>query len=40
MADRRWIILLVLFLARSAMGFQFQSVASVAPQLGNSLGIG
>ena len=40
MADRRWIILFVLFLARSAMGFQFQSVASVAPQLAESLAIG
>ncbi len=29
----RWVILLVLFLARTAMGFQFQSVAAVSPAL-------
>ena len=32
-----WLILAVLFLARTAMGFQFQSVASVAPFLIHSL---
>lgn len=32
-----WLILAVLFLARAAMGFQFQSVASVAPFLIHSL---
>ncbi|SDR45530.1 Predicted arabinose efflux permease, MFS family [Rhizobiales bacterium GAS191] len=37
MIDRRWTILCVLFLARTAMGFQFQSIASVAPQLSSSL---
>ena len=37
--DRRWTILLTLFLARSAMGFQFQSVASVGPLLSQSLAI-
>jgi predicted MFS family arabinose efflux permease len=39
MIDRRWTILCVLFLARTAMGFQFQSIASVAPQLSNGLAI-
>jgi len=34
----RWTMLAVLFVARGAMAFQFQSVASVAPQLGPSLG--
>ncbi|MFI4996679.1 MAG: CynX/NimT family MFS transporter [Hyphomicrobiales bacterium] len=37
--DRRWIILCVLFLARTAMGFQFESIASVAPLLPASLSI-
>jgi len=32
-----WLILAVMFLARAAMGFQFQSVASVAPFLIHSL---
>ncbi len=39
MMDRRWAILVILFLARSAMGLQFQSVASVAPLLAESLSI-
>jgi MFS family permease len=34
----RWVMLLVLFLVRLAMGFQFQSVASVSPQLVHDLG--
>lgn len=34
----RWTILAVLFVARAAIGFQFQSVAAVAPQLSPSLG--
>ncbi len=34
----RWTILAVLFVARAAMAFQFQSVASVAPQFSQSLG--
>jgi predicted MFS family arabinose efflux permease len=34
----RWIMLLVLFLVRLAMGFQFQSVASVSSHLVNQLG--
>jgi predicted MFS family arabinose efflux permease len=35
----RWLILCVLFLARTAMGFQFQSIASVSPLLMDALGI-
>ncbi len=31
--DRRWLILAVLFLARTAMGFQYQTIGSVAPAL-------
>lgn len=34
----RWSILAVLFVARSAIAFQFQSIAAVAPQLGQALG--
>lgn len=34
----RWTILAVLFVARAAIAFQFQSVAPVAPQLSQSLG--
>jgi MFS family permease len=34
----RWTILAVLFIARAAMAFQFQSVAAVAPELHKSLG--
>ena len=40
MIDRRWHILGVLFLARTAMGFQFQSVASTAPLLIAELHLG
>ena len=39
MASNRWLILAVLFLARTAMGFQFQSVASVSPFLIDELAI-
>jgi len=39
MMSSRWIMLLVLFLARTAMGFQFQSVASVSPLLVRDLAI-
>ncbi len=35
----RWLMLLVLFFARTAMGFQFQSLASVSPLLVRDLGI-
>ena len=34
-----WLILGVLFFARTAMGFQFQSVAAVSPLLVADLGI-
>lgn len=33
MVANRWVILFVLFLARTAMGVQFQSIASVSPML-------
>ena len=36
--DKRWMILGALFLARTAMGFQFQSVASAAPFMIRDLG--
>jgi predicted MFS family arabinose efflux permease len=39
MRHNRWLILAVLFLARTAMGFQFQSVASVSPFLIDELAI-
>ena len=39
MASNRWFILAVLFLARTAMGFQFQSIASVSPFLIDELAI-
>jgi predicted MFS family arabinose efflux permease len=39
MASNRWSILAVLFLARTSMGFQFQSVASVSPFLIDELAI-
>jgi predicted MFS family arabinose efflux permease len=37
--ENRWIVLAVLFFVRSAMGFQFQSVASVSPFLVEALNI-
>ena len=36
--EPRWIMLLVLFLVRLAMGYQFQSVASISPLLARDLG--
>jgi predicted MFS family arabinose efflux permease len=39
MASNRWRVLAVLFLARTAMGFQFQSIASVSPFLIDELAI-
>jgi len=39
MHHNRWLILAVLFLARTSMGFQFQSVASVSPLLIDELAI-
>jgi predicted MFS family arabinose efflux permease len=38
--NRRWLILGVLFLARTAMGFQYQTIGSVAPSLIGELHIG
>jgi predicted MFS family arabinose efflux permease len=40
MSGRRWVILAVLFAARAATGFQFQSTGSVANLLMADLGIG
>ncbi len=40
MPGRRWIILAVLFAARAAIGFQFQSIGSAANLLMADLGIG
>lgn len=37
---RRWLILAVLFVARTAMGFQYQTVASTAPLLLSELHVG
>jgi hypothetical protein len=37
---KRWGILVVLFIARSAMGFQYQSVATVSSLLMSALKIG
>jgi predicted MFS family arabinose efflux permease len=39
MRPNRWYVLGVLFLSRTAMGFQFQSVASSAASLAHALGI-
>lgn len=39
MIETRWIVLSVLFLVRTTMGFQFQSVASVSPFLVDQLSI-
>jgi predicted MFS family arabinose efflux permease len=38
--NRRWAILGVLFLARTAMGFQYQTIGSIAPSLIGELRIG
>jgi predicted MFS family arabinose efflux permease len=38
--NRRWLILVVLFVARTAMGFQYQTIGSVAPSLIGELRIG
>jgi predicted MFS family arabinose efflux permease len=40
MPGRRWVILAVLFAARAATGFQFQSVGSAATALMQDLGLG
>lgn len=39
MTSNRWLMLSALFLARTTLGFQFQTVASVAPLLVTDLGI-
>jgi predicted MFS family arabinose efflux permease len=39
MTPNRWVILTALFLARSTLGYQYQSVASVSPLLVEDLGI-
>ena len=39
MPDRRWIILAILFAARAATGFQFQSVGSISNMLIQDLGL-
>ena len=39
MPPLRWIMLAVLFVVRLAMGYQFQSVASVAPRLVAEFGL-
>jgi predicted MFS family arabinose efflux permease len=38
--NRRWLILIVLFTARTAMGFQYQTIGSIAPSLVRELRIG
>ena len=40
MTEPRWRMLAVLFLARTVMGFQFQTIASTEGQLRRALGIG
>ena len=37
--DRRWIILLCLFLGRTALGVQFQSLVSVGEQVAEELSL-
>ena len=39
MPGRRWIILAILFAARAATGFQFQSVGSSAPMQTSTLAL-
>jgi predicted MFS family arabinose efflux permease len=39
MDKRRWLVLAVVFVARTSMGFQFQSVASLSPFILNELDI-
>src|SRR5688572_6576817 len=40
MIERRWVILVTLFVARSCFGYQFQSIASSAAQIEAELHIG
>jgi len=37
---QRWLVLIVLFVARSSMGYQFQSIASMAPWIDSEFHIG
>ena len=37
--DRRWIILVLLFVARIGLGFQFQTLGSVSSELVDELGL-
>src|SRR5262249_1930879 len=37
--SNRWIALIIVFLTRTSMGFQFQAVASVAPLMVQDLGL-
>lgn len=39
-ARSRWTILALLFVCRTSLGFQFQTLGSVAPALGSELGLG
>ena len=39
LASNRWVVLAVLFLARTAMGFQFQSAAALTPSVISKLSI-
>jgi predicted MFS family arabinose efflux permease len=38
--DRRWLILILVFACRAALGLQFQTVGSVSPQLVTDMGFG
>jgi hypothetical protein len=40
MIGQRWLVLIVLFVARSSMGYQFQSVASVAVWIESEFHVG
>lgn len=37
---QRWLVLIVLFVARSSMGYQFQSIASMAPWIDSEFHVG
>src|SRR4051812_741398 len=40
MFETRWRMLVILFIARTALGFQFQTIASAAPFLSDQFGVG
>ena len=40
MTDNRWVIQGALFLVRTSMGYQVQSIGSISPSLIDDLGIG